>query len=83
MGKEHKCAYRILPVNGRYIRGFGVPKYPADKTVLTRGDKGAAVGKLQEFPQRLRLMSWMWITRSAPRRKGHGGNMFTHTSEKF
>lgn len=48
-GKEHKCAYRILPVNGRYIRGFGVPKYPADKTALVRGDKGAAVGKLQEF----------------------------------
>lgn len=48
-GSRHECAYRILPVNGRYIRGFGVPKYPADKTVLTRGDKGAAVGKLQEF----------------------------------
>ena len=26
-----------------------MPKYPAGKTVLTRGDKGAAVGKLQEF----------------------------------
>ena len=36
-------------MNGRFICGFGVPKYPADKTVLTRGDKGAAVGKLQEF----------------------------------
>ena len=26
-----------------------MPKYPADKTVLTRGDKGAKVGKLQEL----------------------------------
>ena len=48
-GKTHECAYRVIPVNGRHIRGFGVPKYPADKTVLVRGDKGAAVGKLQEF----------------------------------
>jgi hypothetical protein len=28
-GKTHECAYRVIPVNGRYIRGFGVPKYPA------------------------------------------------------
>ena len=48
-GKEHKCAYRIIPVNWWYICGFGVPKYRADKTVLVRGDKGAAVGKLQEL----------------------------------
>ena len=48
-GKTHECAYRVIPVNGRYIRGFGVPKYSADKTVLTRGDKGEAVGKLQEL----------------------------------
>lgn len=48
-GSRHECAYRVLPVNGRYIRGFGVPKYPADKTVLTRGDKGEEVKKMQEF----------------------------------
>ena len=48
-GSRHECAYRVIPVNGRYIRGFGVPKYPADKTVLTRGDKGEEVKKLQEF----------------------------------
>mgnify|MGYP001420391568 FL=1 len=48
-GKAHECGYRTLEINGRYIRGFGVPKYPADKTVLTRGDKGAEVKKLQEF----------------------------------
>ena len=48
-GKEHKCGYRIIPVNGRYIRGFGVPKYPAEKRMLVRGDKGEAVGKLQEL----------------------------------
>ena len=39
-GKEHKCAYRIIPVNGRYIRGFGIPAYPAEKRTLVRGDKG-------------------------------------------
>ena len=48
-GKTHECAYRILPVNGRYIRGFGVPKYHAEKRTLVRGDKGEAVKKLQEF----------------------------------
>ena len=41
--------YRTLEINGRYIRGFGVPKYPAEKRTLVRGDKGAAVGKLQEL----------------------------------
>lgn len=48
-GSKHECGYRTLEINGRYIRGFGVPKYFADKTVLTRGDKGEAVGKLQEL----------------------------------
>ena len=48
-GSRHECAYRIIPMNGQYIRGFGVPKYPANKTVLTRGDKGEEVKKMQEF----------------------------------
>lgn len=48
-GAQHECAYRIVPVNGRYIRGFGVPRYPAERRVLTRGDKGEAVRKLQEL----------------------------------
>ena len=48
-GSKHECGYRTLEINGRYIRGFGVPKYPADKTVLTRGDKGKEVKKMQEF----------------------------------
>lgn len=26
-GDAHICAERIIPINGRYIRGFGVPKY--------------------------------------------------------
>lgn len=48
-GSGHECGYRTLEVNGRYIRGFGCPQYPAEKTVLVRGDNGAVVGKLQEF----------------------------------
>lgn len=48
-GSRHECGYRTLEINGRYIRGFGVPKYPAEKRTLVRGDKGAAVGKLQEL----------------------------------
>lgn len=48
-GKAHECGYRTLEINGRYIRGFGVPKYPAAKTVLTRGNKGKEVKKMQEF----------------------------------
>lgn len=48
-GKTHECAYRVIPVNGRYICGFGIPAYPAEKRTLVRGDKDAAVGKLQEF----------------------------------
>jgi hypothetical protein len=48
-GSHHECAYRILPVNGRYIRGFGIPTYPAEKRTLVRGDKGEEVKKLQEF----------------------------------
>ncbi len=48
-GNRHECAYRIIPVNGRYIRGFGCPQYPAEKRTLVRGDKDAAVGRLQEF----------------------------------
>ena len=35
--------------NGHYIRGFGIPAYPAEKLTLVRGDKGEAVGKLQEL----------------------------------
>lgn len=48
-GSKHECGYRTLEINGRYIRGFGCPQYPAEKRTLVRGDKGAAVGKLQEF----------------------------------
>lgn len=48
-GKTHECAYRTLEINGRYIRGFGIPAYPAEKRTLVRGDKGEEVKKLQEF----------------------------------
>jgi len=47
-GTKHECGYRTLEINGRYIRGFGVPQYPV-KTVLRRGALCASVGKLQEF----------------------------------
>ena len=48
-GSRHECGYRTLEVNERYIRGFGVPAYPAEKRTLVRGDKGEEVKKLQEF----------------------------------
>ena len=48
-GTKHECGYRTLEINGRYIRGFGCPQYPAEKTVLVRGDKSEAVEKLQDF----------------------------------
>ena len=48
-GSKHECGYRTLEINGRYIRGFGIPAYFAEKRTLVRGDKDAAVGKLQEL----------------------------------
>lgn len=48
-GSRHECGYRTLEVNGRYIRGFGIPAYPAEKRTLVRGDKGEEVKKMQEF----------------------------------
>ena len=48
-GSRHECGYRTLGINGRYIRGFGIPAYPAEKRTLVRGDKGEEVKKLQEF----------------------------------
>lgn len=45
MGSDHRCGYRSLRVNGRYIRGFGCPEYP--DIVLVRGAKGASVRALQ------------------------------------
>ncbi len=48
-GSRHEFTCRVIHEIGLNIRGFGVPKYPADKTVLTRGDKGEEVKKLQEF----------------------------------
>ena len=48
-GSKHECGYRTLEINGRYIRGFGIPAYPAEKRTLVRGDKGEEVKKLQEF----------------------------------
>lgn len=48
-GSKHECGYRTLEINGRYIRGFGIPSYPAEKRTLVRGDKGEEVKKLQEF----------------------------------
>lgn len=52
MGTVHKCGTRRMAVNGRYIRGFGCPAYPTGQAapgVVKLGDKGDAVGKLQEF----------------------------------
>lgn len=34
--RNNKCAYRDLAVNGRYIRGFVTPKYPAATTSSTK-----------------------------------------------
>lgn len=48
-GSKHECGYRTLEINGRYIRGFGIPSYPAEKRTLVRGDKGVEVKKMQEF----------------------------------
>lgn len=48
-GTRHECGYREMAVNGRYIRGFGIPAYFAEKRTLARGDKGEAVAALQEF----------------------------------
>ena len=48
-GSKHECGYRTLEVNGRYIRGFGIPAYFAEKRTLVRGDKGEEVKRLQEL----------------------------------
>lgn len=45
MGSDHRCSYRCLRVNDRYIRGYGVPEYP--DPVLVRGATGASVKALQ------------------------------------
>ncbi|MBQ2241501.1 MAG: peptidoglycan-binding protein [Clostridia bacterium] len=57
-GTTKDCKRRTLKVNGRYIRGYGVPKYEADPApvvakvsislpILRKGSKGAAVKALQ------------------------------------
>lgn len=57
---KSECKRRTLSVNGRYIRGYGVPKYDEDSApaastvaiflpVLRRGDKGEAVKTLQRL----------------------------------
>lgn len=45
---------RNITVNGRYIRGYGVPKYPTatvkvDMPILRKGDTGEAVKTLQRL----------------------------------
>lgn len=47
MGAKRKCGYRLLDVNGRYIRGYGIPQYPVEKRALVRGDTGEDVKTLQ------------------------------------
>lgn len=47
MGAKQKCGYRSLGVNGRYIRGYGIPAYPVENRALVRGDTGEEVKKLQ------------------------------------
>lgn len=50
-----KVAYRSIPINGKHIRGYGVPDFASLATdtvdlsvpVLRRGDKGATVKALQ------------------------------------
>lgn len=49
---SNSCKRRTIKVNGRYIRGYGVPKYTASSInislpVLTKGSKGASVKALQ------------------------------------
>lgn len=39
---------RTLRVNGRYIRGYGVPKYETD-VILRKGNTGAAVKAMQQL----------------------------------
>lgn len=49
-GDAHTCGYRLMKVNGKYIRGYGCPRYgEGEKTVLTYGSKGEEVKALQNF----------------------------------
>lgn len=53
-GNEHKVARRIIKVNSRYIRGFGLPKYtddiliPSYKYIVQKGDTIAKISKKLE-----------------------------------
>lgn len=49
--KGRSVAFRNIPVNGRYIRGFGVPKYAskADRKNETNKSGSFTVGDLVEF----------------------------------
>lgn len=49
MGSAHRCGYRTLEVNGRYIRGYGMPTYPTEKRALKKGDAGKEVERLQQL----------------------------------
>lgn len=50
---NNACKRRTMKVNGKYIRGYGVPKYTASASVtitlpiLSKGSKGASVKALQ------------------------------------
>lgn len=54
---KNAVARRTLEVNGRYIRGYGIPKYTEKKQTmvsislpqLSKGDKGAEVKALQKL----------------------------------
>ena len=56
---QKECKRRTMQVNGRYIRGYGVPKYTASTTaksgvtvslpILSKGSKGNSVKALQSL----------------------------------
>ena len=81
-GSKHECGYRTLEINGRYIRGFGVPNIQRTRPCSRAATRARRSASCKSFLT-LAAMSWMWITPSAPRRKERGGNMFTHISKKF
>ena len=47
--KNHSVERRVLKVNGRYIRGYGIPKYDNDKDNLSGNVTAGALDKLPKW----------------------------------
>ena len=87
---SNSCKRRTIKVNGRYIRGYGVPKYTASVEtstgvsislpILTKGSKGKSVKALQAI---LNVYGYTDATEKALALDGSFGNATTYALKKY